>query len=72
VRGGWLLLEYVAPGESNHLGYVKSHGLQEILDFIPANSAVRTLEVRAAPSRLRLSDLPIFRLVRARIHAAMG
>lgn len=59
VRGYWAVLEKGDPGEVYNLCSGQTWAIQEILDFLLAQSKVKNIEVREDPARLRPSDMPL-------------
>jgi len=59
VRGYWLLLERGEPGEVYNLCSGRGWAIQQILDFLLAESTCRSIAVREDPARLRPSDVPV-------------
>lgn len=59
IRGYWLLLERGEHGEVYNLCSGRAWAIQEVLDFLLAESRVRGITVRQDPARLRPSDVPL-------------
>lgn len=59
VRGYWLLLERGEPGEAYNLCSGRAWVIQDILDFLLAESRTTGITVREDPDRLRPSDMPV-------------
>jgi GDP-4-dehydro-6-deoxy-D-mannose reductase len=59
VDGYWRLLEHGEPGEVYNLCSGRAWAIQEVLDFLLREAAVREISVRVDPSRLRPSDVPL-------------
>lgn len=72
VRGYWLLLERGGPGEVYNLCSGRSWSIQDVLDFLLAESSVRNIAVKVDPARLRPSDVMIFEGDPSKVEAATG
>lgn len=72
VRGYWSLLERGEPGEVYNLCSGRAWAIQEILDFLLAESRVQPIAVREDPARLRPSDVPVLLGDATRIQKATG
>ncbi len=72
VRGYWLLLQRGEPGEVYNLCSGRAWAIQQILDFLLAESRVRPIVVKEDPARLRPSDVPILVGDPSRICEAVG
>ena len=59
VRGYWRLLEAGEPGEVYNLCSGRAWAIQEVLDFMLANSRVPGIVTKEDPARLRPSDVPV-------------
>jgi len=59
VRGYWLLLERGEPGEVYNLCSGRSWAIQQVLDFLVAQSTVKGIQVKVDPLRLRPSDVMV-------------
>jgi GDP-4-dehydro-6-deoxy-D-mannose reductase len=60
VRGYWLLLERGEPGEVYNLCSGRSWAIQQVLDFLLAQSTAKDIAVEVDPLRLRPSDVATF------------
>ena len=72
VRGYWLLLERGEPGEVYNLCSGRSWAIQEVLDFLLAQSRVKGITVRMDPARLRPSDVMILEGDPSKMERATG
>lgn len=72
VRGYWLLLEKGQVGEVYNLCSGKAWAIQQVLDFLLAESRVRPIAVREDPTRLRPSDVPVLVGDASKIRGAVG
>ncbi len=72
VRGYWLLLERGEPGEVYNLCSGKSWAVQDVLDFLLAQSRVKGIEVRTDPARLRPSDVMVLEGDPSKMERATG
>ena len=72
VRGYWLLLERGEPGEVYNLCSGRAWAIQEVLDFLLAQSRVKGITVRADPARLRPSDVMVLEGDPTKIEKAIG
>ena len=72
VRGYWLALERGEPGEVYNLCSGRAWAIQDILDFLLAESRVKGIKVREDPARLRPSDMPLLVGSAAKIHRRTG
>jgi GDP-D-mannose dehydratase len=59
VRGYWLLLERGEPGEVYNLCSGRAWAIQEVLDFLLAQSTVRGIKVKTDQARFRPSDVMV-------------
>lgn len=59
VRGYWGLLEAGEPGEVYNLCSGKAWAIQDVLEFMLAQSRVPDIKVEEDPARLRPSDVPV-------------
>jgi GDP-4-dehydro-6-deoxy-D-mannose reductase len=71
VRGYWRLLEDGEPGEVYNLCSGRAWAIQDILDFLLAQTTVRPL-VKEDPTRLRPSDVPVLIGNASKIGKAVG
>ena len=72
VRGYWLLLERGQPGEVYNLCSGRSWAIQEVLDFLLAQSAVKGIAVKVDPIRLRPSDVMVLEGDPSKVEKATG
>jgi GDP-4-dehydro-6-deoxy-D-mannose reductase len=72
VRGYWLLLKDGEPGEVYNLCSGRSWAIQEVLDFLLAQSRVQSITVRTDPARLRPSDVMILEGDPSKMERATG
>lgn len=72
VRGYWLLLERGEPGEVYNLCSGQAWSIQQVLDFLLAQSRVSGIAVREDPARLRPSDVPFLVGDASKIRQALG
>jgi len=72
VRGYWLLLERGDPGEVYNLCSGRAWAIQEVLDFLLAQSTVKGIQVTADPARLRPSDVMVLEGDPSKIEKATG
>ncbi len=72
VRGYWLLLERGEAGEVYNLCSGRSWAIQQVLDFLVERSAVKGIQVRPDPARLRPSDVMILEGDPSKMHRATG
>jgi GDP-4-dehydro-6-deoxy-D-mannose reductase len=72
VRAYWLLLERGEPGEVYNICSGRGWSIQEILDFLLAESSVRTIATREDATRLRPSDVPMLIGDASKIEQAVG
>jgi GDP-4-dehydro-6-deoxy-D-mannose reductase len=72
VRGYWLLLEAGEAGEVYNLCSGRSWSIQEVLDFLLAQSTVAGIPVRTDPARLRPSDVMVLEGDPSKIERAVG
>ncbi|MFI5327666.1 MAG: GDP-mannose 4,6-dehydratase [Candidatus Rokuibacteriota bacterium] len=72
VRGYWLLLKDGEPGEVYNLCSGRSWAIQEVLDFLLAQSRVKNITVRTDPARLRPSDVMILEGDPSKMERATG
>jgi GDP-4-dehydro-6-deoxy-D-mannose reductase len=72
VRGYWLLLERGEPGEVYNLCSGQSWAIQDVLDFLLAQSRVKGITVRTDPARLRPSDVMILEGDASKMERATG
>jgi GDP-4-dehydro-6-deoxy-D-mannose reductase len=72
VRGYWLLLNDGEPGEVYNLCSGRSWAIQEVLDFLLAQSRVKNITVRTDPARLRPSDVMILEGDPSKMERATG
>lgn len=72
VRGYWDLLERGTAGEVYNLCSGVDWSIERMLNFLIAQSTVRSIEVRVDPARLRPSDVPVLRGSADKIENAVG
>ena len=72
VRGYWLLLERGEPGEVYNLCSGRSWSIQQVLDFLLEQSAVKGITVTIDPARFRPSDVMILEGDPSKIERATG
>ncbi|MBI3029135.1 MAG: GDP-mannose 4,6-dehydratase [Candidatus Rokubacteria bacterium] len=72
VRGYWLLLERGEPGEVYNLCSGQAWSIQQVLDFLLAQSRVAGIAVKEDPARLRPSDVPFLVGDPSKIRQALG
>ena len=72
VRGYWLLLERGDPGEVYNLCSGRSWAIQQVLDFLLAQSTAKDIAVEIDPMRLRPSDVVTFEGDPSKVAAAVG
>jgi len=72
VRGYWLLLERGDPGEVYNLCSGRAWAIQEVLDFLLAQSTVKGIQITADPARLRPSDVMVLEGDPSKIEKATG
>jgi GDP-4-dehydro-6-deoxy-D-mannose reductase len=72
VRGYWVLLERGEPGEVYNLCSGRSWAIQEVLDFLLAQSTVKSISVEIDPARLRPSDVMVLEGDPTKIGTATG
>lgn len=72
VRGYWLLLERGELGEVYNLCSGRSWSIQQVLDFLLAQSSVTGIAVRSDPTRLRPSDVVVLEGDPSKIEKATG
>jgi GDP-4-dehydro-6-deoxy-D-mannose reductase len=72
VRGYWSLLQRGPAGEVYNLCSGVDWTIERMLNFLLSQSAVRGIEVRTDPARLRPSDIPVLRGSFEKIEAAVG
>ncbi|HJR00270.1 MAG TPA: GDP-mannose 4,6-dehydratase [Methylomirabilota bacterium] len=72
VRAYWLLLKEGTLGEVYNLCSGRSWAIQEVLDFLLAQSRVKNITVRADPARLRPSDVMILEGDPSKMERATG
>lgn len=72
VRGYWLLLERGEPGEVYNLCSGRSWSIQQVLDFLLAQSTVKRIAVKADPARFRPSDVMVLEGDPSAIEKATG
>jgi GDP-4-dehydro-6-deoxy-D-mannose reductase len=72
VRGYWLLLQHGQPGEVYNLCSGRAWAIQEVLDFLVAESRVRPIAIAEDPARLRPSDVPVLVGDPSKIRASVG
>jgi GDP-4-dehydro-6-deoxy-D-mannose reductase len=72
VRGYWLLLERGEPGEVYNLCSGRSWAIQQVLDFLLAQSTVKHIEVAPDPLRLRPSDVMVLEGDPSKVEKATG
>jgi GDP-4-dehydro-6-deoxy-D-mannose reductase len=72
VNGYWQLMKDGEPGEVYNLCSGRAWAIQEVLDFMLAQSTCRTIAVREDPARLRPSDVPMLIGDATKAHRAVG
>ncbi|HET9492536.1 MAG TPA: GDP-mannose 4,6-dehydratase [Methylomirabilota bacterium] len=72
IAGYWQLLKDGAPGEVYNLCSGRAWAIQEVLDFLLAQSKGRAIAVREDPARLRPSDVPMLVGDATKIKRAVG
>ena len=72
VRGYWLLLERGEPGEVYNLCSGRSWAIQQVLDFLLAQSTVKDIAVKEDPARLRPSDVMVLEGDPSKVERAIG
>ena len=72
VHGYWRLLEAGEPGEVYNLCSGTAWAIQEVLDFMLANSRVPGIVTKEDPARLRPSDVRVLRGDATKIERAVG
>jgi len=72
LRGYWLLLERGEPGEVYNLCSGKEWSIQQVLNFLLAQSKVSKISVKEDPARLRPSDVPTLVGDSSKIEKAVG
>ncbi len=72
VRGYWLLLQRGEPGEVYNLCSGRSWAIQQVLDFLLAESTAKGIAVQTDPSRLRPSDVMLLEGDPTKIERATG
>jgi GDP-4-dehydro-6-deoxy-D-mannose reductase len=72
IGGYWQLLKEGEPGEVYNLASGRAWAIQEVLDFMLAESKSRAIAVREDPTRLRPSDVPILVGDATKAHRAIG
>ena len=72
VRGYWLLLERGQPGEVYNLCSGRGWAIQEVLDFLLAESKINRITTREDPNRLRPSDVPTLIGNFSKLNTAVG
>lgn len=72
VRGYWRLLEAGQSGEVYNLCSGRDWAIQEVLDFLLAQSRVPGIKAEQDPTRLRPSDVPVLVGDASRIDRAVG
>jgi GDP-4-dehydro-6-deoxy-D-mannose reductase len=72
VRGYIALVERGEPGEVYNLCSGKSWSIQQVLDFLLAQSTVKGIDVRVDPARLRPSDVMILEGDASKIEKHLG
>jgi GDP-4-dehydro-6-deoxy-D-mannose reductase len=72
VRGYWILLDRGVPGEVYNLCSGRSWAIQQVLDFLLAQSTVKGITVTVDPARLRPSDVMVLEGDPSKIEKATG
>jgi GDP-4-dehydro-6-deoxy-D-mannose reductase len=72
VRGYWLLLERGEPGEVYNLCSGRAWAIQEVVDFLVAQSTVKGVTVKTDPARFRPSDVMVLEGDPSKIEKATG
>jgi GDP-4-dehydro-6-deoxy-D-mannose reductase len=72
VAGYWQLLKAGEPGEVYNLCSGRAWAIQEVLDFMLAESTCRTIAIQEDPARLRPSDVPMLVGDATKVHRAIG
>ncbi len=72
VRGYWLLLERGEPGEVYNLCSGRTWSIQQVLDFLLAQSTVKGIAVAVDPLRLRPSDVMVLEGDPSKVEKATG
>ncbi|HEV8437187.1 MAG TPA: GDP-mannose 4,6-dehydratase [Methylomirabilota bacterium] len=72
VRGYWLLLERGEPGEVYNLCSGRTWSIQQVLDFLLAQSTVKGITVKVDAVRLRPSDVMVLEGDPSKIAKATG
>ena len=72
VRGYWMLLDRGEPGDVYNLCSGRSWAIQDVLDFLLAESRVKNISVHTDPARLRPSDVMLLEGDPGKIHRAIG
>jgi GDP-4-dehydro-6-deoxy-D-mannose reductase len=72
VRGYWLLLEGGEPGEVYNLCSGRAWAIQDLLNFLLAESRVPSINVKEDPARFRPSDVPVLVGDATKIRKAVG
>jgi GDP-4-dehydro-6-deoxy-D-mannose reductase len=72
VRGYWRLLEAGDAGDVYNLCSGRAWAIQEVLDFMLANSRVPGITTKEDPARLRPSDVPVLLGDASKIEKAVG
>jgi hypothetical protein len=72
IAGYWQLLQGGEPGEVYNLCSGRAWAIQDVLDFMLAESTCRTIAVQEDPARLRPSDVPMLVGDGTKAHRAIG
>jgi GDP-4-dehydro-6-deoxy-D-mannose reductase len=72
VRGYWFLLDRGEPGEVYNLCSGRAWAIQQVLDFLLAQSTVKGIEIRPDPARLRPSDVMVLEGDPSKVEKATG
>ncbi len=72
VRGYWLLLERGEPGEVYNLCSGRTWSIQQVLDFLLAQSTAKNIAVVVDPLRLRPSDVMVLEGDPSKVEKATG